>query len=948
MVRFLEYAKSNSKNLIEQRTIDELRATPLLIAALGGHLEVIEELINNEADLNAKLETTRHGVVEIAAIRQDIPLLSFLYDKVDNLAKKLRDLMISERVDDSSRITLGRTIEHFTQFYPKGNSGSVETRIASDLFEQGDFGACLATFVKLCGVENENALASAVVILVNLSDDETIRKGFINAKGVANLVHIMELKRVELSKRIELIVGKLKSNKSVDEFEVEDLFDKQNEDDDLDDSADNFLCCASIGQALQCLTRHSDCLDLMNTDGSNEKILTYIKLLFDEKNLMKVYQLNKMAKERKDNEGNSTKMKIFNIINMNKKKKEIQLTPSQLFLQIENPSAVKKVEKKVRTDDDDDEEETEEENEKKRLEEKMASRISFERYISSYIECVGSFASGSSTNKFYVQNLNLFELIICYWEQIMYFIYSSNRRFNFIIMDSICTAFEQLYSFSIDRSLFARKEENHSTGETSQYLFGPQKNKDDESFLANVNNHLLKSLKLNIIETCGQIINDNPDLKVKYYYGHSFAPESSFKQNSFKFEQSFDWIKRARIFLQTLLNLLDSSQAYDRELQLKVLSFLRVIVRHDLRMQEILIDTRSVKESHLTLSLRNLFLRKALPKQFTKSVLLCLWSMSNEDNFYRTFDRKCLIYRELGLVKVIDTFIDTEDPTVKRILLEGIACIASSAPRRTSSGQLVIIQQEIAEDTSNNMVNALYRYFRHASFSDVSLNETELLWLMRILGYMCMSCGMVTCEKSQLDLIKMNAIEWLIEISRRKKISSIMKVEAFLLLSLVTLKNFHMHNVYEAIFKPEETVEYIIKSLVILLLKVNPAYRHASITSIKSARSGQEEDENEETQQPAVANINLEEISEMDVQIKAGVTLCMMCYKNEEFTKRLIGIVGRINWTVYKYLIDKSSILLKRSMRASNQEQVSFNLQRLRCQLGFQVIYDILSFQDSS
>ena len=110
---------------MEQRTIDEYKATPLLIAALGGHLGLIEFLLKNGADISAKLEYKRlkHGIAEIAIIREDMRLLCFLYERILNLdlAKRIKDLMTVEKLDQESKASIGRTIQKFSEEYPKIN-----------------------------------------------------------------------------------------------------------------------------------------------------------------------------------------------------------------------------------------------------------------------------------------------------------------------------------------------------------------------------------------------------------------------------------------------------------------------------------------------------------------------------------------------------------------------------------------------------------------------------------------------------------------------------------------------------------------------------------------------------------------------------------------------------------------------------------------------------------
>ncbi len=159
------------------------------------------------------------------------------------------------------------------------------------------------------------------------------------------------------------------------------------------------------------------------------------------------------------------------------------------------------------------------------------------------------------------------------------------------------------------------------------------------------------------------------------------------------------------------------------------------------------------------------------------------------------------------------------------------------------------------------------------------------------------------------------------------------------MLSAVTMNNFHLENVYEAIFKPEDTVEYIIKSLMILLLKVTNNKEEAK------------EEEEEEEQQNRSNNViyTKEELAEMEIQVKTGLTICAFCYHNEDFVKKIVSLVGRINWLVFKYLIDKTNRLLKKAIKKRNTEAY-FHIQRLRIHLGFQVsaLYNLIYFEPNS
>jgi hypothetical protein len=218
--------------------------------------------------------------------------------------------------------------------------------------------------------------------------------------------------------------------------------------------------------------------------------------------------------------------------------------------------------------------------------------------------------------------LNLFELLLNYWEQILYFINSKNNRTDYIILDSVVSALISIYNHPIRKEEFVKKMQDPAELNQNSFKFNRSKNNHDNHGSESMNNRILKTLKLIIIECFAKLINDSQDLKDKYFYKYDFSTNESFKENSFRYEHTtgFTWTKRARIFMQTCLNLLESTQANDRDLQLGCMSFLRLIVKDDLKMQNCLINTARVVESRLTHSLKNLLMRKALPKQFQKQV----------------------------------------------------------------------------------------------------------------------------------------------------------------------------------------------------------------------------------------------------------------------------------------------------------------------------------------
>ena len=74
--RFVEHSKDKTQQL-EIETKDDLQATPILIAALGSHLDVVETLLNLGAKIDVK-NAQEHGIIEIASLRQDLKIIEFV------------------------------------------------------------------------------------------------------------------------------------------------------------------------------------------------------------------------------------------------------------------------------------------------------------------------------------------------------------------------------------------------------------------------------------------------------------------------------------------------------------------------------------------------------------------------------------------------------------------------------------------------------------------------------------------------------------------------------------------------------------------------------------------------------------------------------------------------------------------------------------------------------
>lgn len=81
MKRIVENSFDKSQQL-ELLTKDDLCVTPIVIAVLGGHYELVQYLVESKSNVNVR-NTKGHGIIEIAAIRQDFKMLMY-FVKLNN------------------------------------------------------------------------------------------------------------------------------------------------------------------------------------------------------------------------------------------------------------------------------------------------------------------------------------------------------------------------------------------------------------------------------------------------------------------------------------------------------------------------------------------------------------------------------------------------------------------------------------------------------------------------------------------------------------------------------------------------------------------------------------------------------------------------------------------------------------------------------------------------
>lgn len=107
-----------------------------------------------------------------------------------------------------------------------------------------------------------------MLALVNVSSIESVRKNFASNSGINLLVSHLIRERKELTSKLESLRRQLKEDAEFGPPVVH---------------MDEFLRTEStlIGQCLSVLTGYDDCLEQMNTEGLNDHLMGYIKVIFD-------------------------------------------------------------------------------------------------------------------------------------------------------------------------------------------------------------------------------------------------------------------------------------------------------------------------------------------------------------------------------------------------------------------------------------------------------------------------------------------------------------------------------------------------------------------------------------------------------------------------------------------------------------------------------------------
>lgn len=511
--------------------------------------------------------------------------------------------------------------------------------------------------------------------------------------------------------------------------------------------------------------------------------------------------------------------------------------------------------------------------------------ILFEQYICSYLICLGHLAHNNPINKQLILKFNLFEKLIDFWRQLLY-LAENNKSLNA----------KHNKDFNSEHEGLPGEEtalNENSNNEDKETVIVDLKITSLKRILDKLSSSLIKQLKIAIIDCIGRMIFRFDNLKIKYIY--SYQETISNVSFNVRFENTKDWPKLTNEFIKQLITFLDTSVCLDRELQLCVIKFLKLICEDDYKIILKLVDQTEVTTSNLINSIRSL-LRKSTLEIIRINVMELLWMLTGGEQNFEFYDRKCFIYRAIGSQRFIDTLFDGDDH-INLICLEALSSILESPPHRDKeTHQLVKIQEEVAK---LHAIPAVLRLLK-------STNETLLIAALKSIVASCVAVGYSINVKNQTIVSVNSGISAIIDLCKIKANSIRLKTEAYYTLSMVCLGN---------LANKQTMLECIDYRVDILINQVRSIWLN---------------------EKPKV-NINQnEELEDLDMQFKAGLALCGFCYKTEDFTRKILQSFGRVKWDYFRSVLIKLNVLFE-NVIANDDQKAYFNVQKLRCFFGFQI-----------
>ncbi len=252
--------------------------------------------------------------------------------------------------------------------------------------------------------------------------------------------------------------------------------------------------------------------------------------------------------------------------------------------------------------------------------------------------------------------------------------------------------------------------------------------------------------------------------------------------------------------------------------------------------------------------------------------------------------------------------------------MEALIYISAGPPYRDlDTNQLIKVQDEVAK------VHAIPAVIRLFKLPNMNIKFASC----KAISSMCVSTAYANSVKNQTTIVKFGGLNAIIDIIRDKSNSSRLKAEAYYCLSMVCLSNKSSRKEIFKILNTPAQEELFIKDIAQLLT----ASSNFEVDETESGGGGGGGAEEDTSQKIIISEAELEEIN---TQLTAGLAFCNMCFLNEEFMRKIVLTVGRLNWVVYRKIILRLNKALEQSIRVKNHN-LTYDLLKMRCNFGFQI-----------
>lgn len=877
VTRFINYAKETDKMyLLELKTIDELKATPLLIAALGGHLDCIQVLIDSGANLNEFIfykGKSKHSIVDIAVIRQDINVLLYLYENFNEkleICTRLCNLMINETNDDEMRASIGRTLEVITE----KTSKDLMLEFKNELINNPKFATLFTTFFKQ-SFQFDESFSSCSLILLNILYIDDLRKEFNLNKCIDSLIKCLDIQNDFIQKEYQL---KLNGTDSESIIEIAS-FEK------IDSS---ILIVASIGQALAEISKYDDCIDIIIKENYCEKIILFIKLLFDLNNFRKKYYKSmgySVAESLKFNKTlilfeqyiHTYLICLGNLIAINTRCKmlfnEVFLYEYivnlwfQMHMHSQQPSQQPPY--------------------------MSQHHISKPNQMSNRRESQMSSYSIMSSN--YYSNSLLMPI-------------NTNSKITSSLMQpkAKLSLTSSLASLDIGYRNKAKLAPLLAFDHIPEQFNAINSIIDQEE--PKITSNLIRLLKLAIIDCIGKSFYNNIELKSAYLYPDTVAN----KRKQYKYlHKDKNWHYVTNLFINALVEFLDANRAVDRELRASILKFISLLFANDRTAVRLLVDFQhssgqTKNETMLIDSLKGL-IRKSSALVVREEAIKTIWIISGADDSYNTLNEKLFIYKAIGTQRFVDCLCDSD--YLSLISLEALQVIAGGPPFRESvTGKLIKGTEEVAR---LHAIPSIIRLLK-------TKNEELLINTLKTVSKCCVSIGYDNNYRNQITFCQLGTLQILNEIcQRRLNASKMLKHEAYICLSSLALNNISVKNmIYDNFYHKNVG---LIEILLLMLLGIDEnSITNDEVTVILDKHAAE----------------NKLDMTSLEYRIMAGLALSAFAYRDDELKLKLIEKFDKIPWKIF---IDLYNYIVCEEFRFKmmNNTENLFKIVRLKCLFAF-------------